>query len=116
MPRFNSINEYIASFDKPIQKKLIELNRIIVSVIPYTEPVISYNMPAYKFNKVVVYFAGYKNHIGFYPTSKPIEYFKSELQHYTHSKGAVQFKLNEPLPFDLIERMVLYRMEMILNE
>jgi uncharacterized protein YdhG (YjbR/CyaY superfamily) len=116
MPRFSNIDEYIASFDKPVQQKLKELNRFIASVIPYAEPVISYNMPAYKFNKVVVYFAGYKNHIGFYPTAKPIEYFKSELQAYTFSKGAVQFKLNEPLPYDLIERMVLYRMEMILNE
>ena len=116
MTRFSSVDEYIASFDKPVQQKLKELNRFVASVIPYAEPVISYNMPAYQFNKVVVYFAGYKNHIGFYPTSKPIEYFKNELQAYTHSKGAVQFKLNEPLPYDLIERMVLYRMEMILNE
>lgn len=77
MPRFSSIEEYIASFDKPVQQKLKELNRFIASVIPYAEPVISYNMPAYQFNKVVVYFAGYKNHIGFYPTSKPIEYFKT---------------------------------------
>ena len=116
MPRFSSIEQYIASFDKPVQQKLKELNQFIESVIPYAEPVISYNMPAYQFNKVVVYFAGYKNHIGFYPTSKPIKYFKNELQSYSHSKGAVQFKLNEPLPYDLIERMVLYRMEMILNE
>ncbi len=116
MPRFSSIDEHIASFDKPVQQKLKELNRFIASVIPYAEPVISYNMPAYKFNKVVVYFAGYKNHIGFYPTSNPIEYFKKGLQSYTHSKGAVQFKLNESLPFELIERMVLCRMEMILNE
>jgi len=116
MPRFTSVEEYIASFDKPIQKKLKELNQFIAELIPYAEPVISYNMPAYKFNKVVVYFVGYKNHIGFYSTSKPIEYFKNELQAYTLSKGAVQFKLNEPLPLDLIEKMVLFRMEMILNE
>ena len=116
MPRFSSIEQYIASFDKPIQQKLKDLNRFIASVIPYAEPIISYNMPAYQFNKVVVCFAGYKNHIGFYPTAKPIEYFKNELQAYIYSKGAVQFKLNEPLPYDLIERMVLYRMEMILNE
>ena len=116
MPRFSTIEQYIASFDKSTQKKLKELNQLIESVIPYAEPVISYNMPAYKFNKVVVYFAGYKNHIGFYPTAKPINYFKNELQSYKHSKGALQFKLSEPLPYDLIERMILYRMEMILNE
>lgn len=116
MHRFASVEEYIASFDQPIKKKLKELNQFIAELIPYAEPVISYNMPAYKFNKVVVYFAGYKNHIGFYPTAKPIDYFKNELQSYTHSKGAVQFKLNEPWPFDLIEKMVLFRMEIILNE
>jgi uncharacterized protein YdhG (YjbR/CyaY superfamily) len=116
MPRFASVEEYIASFDQPIQKKLKELNRFIAELIPYADPVISYNMPAYKFNKVVVYFAGYKNHIGFYPTAKPIEYFKNELQAFTFSKGAIQFKLNESLPFDLIEKLVLFRMEMILNE
>ena len=116
MHRFASVEEYISSFEQPTQKKLKELNQFIAELIPYIEPVISYNMPAYKFNKVVVYFAGYKNHIGFYPTSKPIEYFKSELQAFTFSKGAVQFKLSEPLPFDLIEKLVLFRMEMILNE
>ena len=116
MPRFTSVKEYIASFDQPIQKKLKELNQFIAELIPYAEPVISYNMPAYKYNKVVIYFAGYKNHIGFYPTAKPIEYFKNELQAFAFSKGTVQFKLNELLPFDLIEKMVLFRMEMILNE
>ena len=116
MPRFTSVEEYIASFEPSVQKKLKELHRFISSVIPYAEPVISYNMPAYKFNKVVVYFAGYKNHIGFYPTAKPIAYFEKELKGFNYSKGAIQFKLNEPLSYDLIEQLVLFRMEMILNE
>lgn len=67
-------------------------------------------MPAYKTTAVLVYFAGYKNHIGFYPTSSGITQFKNELAVYKNSKGAVQFPLDKPLPETLIKKMVLYRL------
>ena len=68
-------------------------------------------MPAYKYHGVLVYFAAYKNHIGFYPTSEPIKVFAKEISVYKNSKGAVQFPLDKPLPHALIKRMVKYKMK-----
>jgi uncharacterized protein YdhG (YjbR/CyaY superfamily) len=66
-------------------------------------------MPAFKFNGILVYFAGYKNHIGFYPTASGIEAFKDELSGYKSSKGAIQFPIDKPIPLDLITKIVKFR-------
>jgi uncharacterized protein YdhG (YjbR/CyaY superfamily) len=77
--------------------------------VPDAEEVISYQMPAYRKNGMLVYFAGCKNHVGFYPTNSGIENFKKELAGYKSSKGAVQFPVGQPMPLELIRQIVLFR-------
>jgi len=107
----NEIDDYISKFPLQIQVKLEEIRAIIREVLPNAKEVISYKMPAYKMNGILVYFAGYSGHIGFYPTATGIAKFNSEFGTYKWSKGAVQFPINEPLPKDLIQKMVLFKLE-----
>ena len=90
----NAIDDYIETFHEETQLVLQELREIIKKAAPKAEEVISYKMPAYKQNGMLVYFAGYKNHVGFYPTSSGIENFRHEFAKYKWSKGGVQFPLN----------------------
>jgi uncharacterized protein YdhG (YjbR/CyaY superfamily) len=109
--QFNDIDEYIATFPKDVQGKLEGLRSAINEAAPEAEEVISYGMPAFKMNRVLVYFAAYKNHIGFYPTASGISAFKDELSRYKQSKGAVQFPIEETVPLDLVGRIVKFRVE-----
>jgi len=109
--KFKDADDYISVFPEPVQKKLQQLRSIIKKAVPNAQEVMSYNMPAYKLNSVLVYFAGAKNHIGFYPTPSPIEAFKNELGMYKTSKGAIQFPLDEPLPAALVTKIVQFRIE-----
>jgi len=111
--KFNSIDEYHAFQTPEIQIKLQELREIIKEILIDCEEVISYNMPAFKKKKVVVYYAANKNHIGFYPTPSPIIEFQKELLSYKTSKGAIQFPLNEPFPKELIQRIIKFRAEQV---
>ncbi len=106
-----SVDEYIAGFPEPVQKLLNTMRVTIMKAAPEAEEVISYSMPAYKQNGMLLYFAGYKNHIGFYPTGSGIEAFKEEISCYKNAKGSVQFPLDKPLPLSLIKRMVQYKVE-----
>jgi uncharacterized protein YdhG (YjbR/CyaY superfamily) len=108
-PAYGSIDEYIRSFPKPIQAKLKQLRSLIKNAIPEAREKISYRMPTFYLNGNVVHFAAYSKHIGFYPTSSGIANFKNELSKYKNSKGAVQFPMDEPLPIELIERIVRFR-------
>lgn len=103
------IDEYIGSFPIGTQKYLKHLRETIRETAPEAEEVISYQMPAFKLNGMLIYFAGYKNHIGFYPTASGINAFKVELSDYKSSKGSVQFPLDKPLPIDLIRKIVQFR-------
>ena len=103
------VSLYIATFPKATQLLLKELRNCITSTIPKATEVISYGMPAYKQHGVLVYFAAYKNHIGFYPTANGIKQFESEFGKYKFSKGAIQFPLDEKLPLNLIIKMVKFR-------
>ncbi len=107
----NAVDDYIAAFDEPTRSKLTEIRNIIRKAAPDAEEVISYNMPAYRQKGILVYFAANKNHIGFYPTPDAIEAFAEALTAYKTSKGAVQFPYHQPLPTDLIQRIVKYRIE-----
>lgn len=107
--KFKSVNDYISVFPAGTQKILETLRSTIKKAAPQAEEVISYNIPAYKLNGALVFFAGYENHIGFYPTPSGIKRFSNELSTYKTSKGAVQFPLNEPLPLKLITKMVKFR-------
>ena len=103
------VSLYIASFPKATQALLKELRECIATTIPNSTELISYGMPAYKQHGVLVYFAAYKNHIGFYPTANGIKQFESEFGQYKFSKGAVQFPSDEKLPLKLIIKMVKFR-------
>jgi len=108
---YNSIDEYIALFPPEVQEKLQEVRATIHEAAPEAQEKISYQMPAFTLNGNLVYFAAFKNHIGFYPIPSGIEAFKEELSKYPQGKGSVQFPLDQPLPLDLIRRIVLYRAE-----
>jgi uncharacterized protein YdhG (YjbR/CyaY superfamily) len=106
----NLVDLYIAEFAANVQQQLQKLCKIILETVPNAEEIISYKMPAYKVHECLVYFAGYKNHIGFYPTGSGIAAFEHELGNYKYSKGAVQFPIDKELPRDLIVSMVQYRL------
>jgi uncharacterized protein YdhG (YjbR/CyaY superfamily) len=109
MTMANEIIVYHRKFPEEVQKVLEHLRDIILHAVLEPEEVISYQMPAFKKNGILVYYAAYKNHIGFYPTAEGINAFKSELTEYKWSKGAIQFPLDRPLPEDLITRIVQFK-------
>ena len=105
-------DDYIASFPLETQVILTEVRSTIQKAAPDAEESISYAMPTFKLNgKPLVYFAGYKNHIGFYATPTGHEAFEKELSVYKQGKGSVQFPINEPMPLDLIARITKFRVE-----
>ncbi len=106
-----TIDEYIAGFPKNVQSILQDLRQAIRNAAPQAQEVISYQMPAFKQNGTLVWFAAFKNHIGFYPTASAVEAFKEKLSPYETSKGTVKFPINEPIPFDLIKEMVCFRVK-----
>lgn len=107
----NPVNVYLERFSGPRRKRLEEMRSILQEVLPHAEECISYGMPAYRTSKVLVYFAGHKDHIGFYPTSSGIRIFEQELGRWNHSKGAIQFPYDEKLPKGLIKRIARMRMQ-----
>ena len=106
---FNSMDEYIATFPADIQKLLQEIRATIKAAAPEAEEKISYQMPTFFLNGNLVHFAAFKNHIGFYPAPTGVEAFAQDLSQYKGAKGSVQFPLNQPIPLDLIARIVKYR-------
>ena len=113
---FNTIDEYIAAFPENVQSILEELRQAIRESAPEAEEAISYQMPAFKLNGILVWFAAFKNHIGFYPKTSAIEAFKKELSGYEVSKGTIRFPLNKPVPFDLVKKIVRYRVKQNLGK
>ncbi|MBK1813363.1 DUF1801 domain-containing protein [Clostridium sp. YIM B02505] len=104
-----SIDEYILSCPKEVQEVLKNLREVIKEAAPEATEKISYQMPTFFLYGNLVHFANFKNHIGFYPTPNGIEAFNQELSKYKTSKGAIQFQKDEPLPYELISRIVKYR-------
>ena len=104
-----NIDEYIESFPTNVQKILQRIRKTIQKAAPGAQEVISYQMPAFKLNRVLVYFAGYQNHVSLYPAPRGAAEFKAELAQYEGGKGTVQFPLGQPVNFDLIARIVKYR-------
>lgn len=105
----NSIDTYIGQFPAEIQEILQEIRQVIKEAAPEAEEKISYQMPTFYQGGNLVHFAAYKNHIGFYPAPSGIEKFKQDLSKYKSAKGSVQFPLNQPIPFDLIQKIVTFR-------
>ena len=108
---FSSIDEYIETFPTLVQEKLQEIRLTIHESAPDATEAISYQMPTFKLNGNLVHFAAYEHHIGFYPIPTGMEAFKEELSHYKTGKGSVQFPLDQPLPLDLIRRIVEFRVK-----
>lgn len=109
--KFTDIDEYHSCQPADIQKTLEQLRQTIKQAAPLATEAISYGMPAFRQNKVLVYYSVHKKHIGFYPTPNPIAYFKSELEKYNTSKGAIQFPIDKQLPLTLIKKIVKFRVE-----
>ena len=107
--KFQTTDQYISTFTDEIRIKLEEMRAIICAAAPTAAETISYNMPAVFQGSVLVYYAGYKKHIGFYPSGMGIEHFKERLGDYKWSKGAIQFPLDAPLPEKLITDIVRFR-------
>ena len=104
-----TIDEYIAQFPPDVQEKLREIRAVIREAAPGAVEKISYQMPTFYLNGNLVHFAAHPHHIGFYPTPSGIEAFKDEISAYKSSKGAVQFPLDQPIPYELIGKIVKYR-------
>lgn len=105
----NSIDEYIAPFPRDVQDHLEQIRAAIRKEVPGAEEAIKYAIPTFMLNgKNLVHFAAFKNHIGFYPTPTGIESFKKELSKYKQGKGSVQFPLDEPMPLDLVTKIVRF--------
>ena len=104
-----NIDEYIADFPTATQVLLKQMRDCIAKAAPKAEEAISYAMPTFKLNGNLVHFAGYKEHIGFYPAPSGISAFETELKKYKTSKGAIQFPINEKLPVTLIAKIVQFR-------
>jgi uncharacterized protein YdhG (YjbR/CyaY superfamily) len=103
------VDEYIQSFPEEIKLLLVKVRQTIKNAAPDAMEVISYSMPGYKLNGMLVWFAGCSRHIGFYPGANGISSFKKELSVYKSAKGSVQFPYNQPLPLELIAEITRFR-------
>jgi uncharacterized protein YdhG (YjbR/CyaY superfamily) len=105
-----SIDEYIAEFPPETQRVLQEVRAVIRAAAPQATETISYSIPTFDLNgRHLAHFAGFAHHVGFYPTPRGIEEFEAELSRFKQGRGSVQFPLDQPMPVDLIRRMVEFR-------
>lgn len=111
----SEVDAYIASFPEETRAIMEQIREMVFRLVPEVTEKISYGMPGYFFNGPLVYFAGYKKHIGFYPTPEGIEAFLEEISKYKWAKGSVQFPLNQPMPYDLIEAIIIHRYQIALG-
>lgn len=108
----NNIDEYIQQYPKSIQEILTKIRQIVIELAPQATETISYQIPTFKLGKRnLVHFGAYKNFVSFYPTPSALIAFSKELAQYKTSKGAVRFQLDEPIPYDLIKKMVRFRIQ-----
>jgi uncharacterized protein YdhG (YjbR/CyaY superfamily) len=105
----DSVGEYISGFPEGKRKVLEQFRALVKNIVPEASEVISYGMPAFKLNGVLVWYAAQTNHFGFYPKASVIEKFKQELIPYKCSRGTIQFPYNQPLPAELITEIVRFR-------
>lgn len=116
--KFNSIEDYFNAQTKDAKKALIELKECILKIVPNATELFNYNIPAYSLIKggkreQQIMIAGYKKHVGLYPHPTTMEKFDSELSDYKKGKGSVQFPLDKPIPKELVEKMIKYRLELL---
>ena len=106
-----TIDEYIAGFPPDVQEILQKIRKTVHEAAPDATEKISYQMPTFYLHGNLVHFAGFKEHIGFYPVPTGIEKFKKELSVYKQGKGSVQFPLDQPIPYGLITKIVKFRVK-----
>jgi uncharacterized protein YdhG (YjbR/CyaY superfamily) len=112
----STVDEYIAAFPKEVQQLLKQMRATVKTAAPNAEELISYGMPGYKYHGQLVFFAAFKNHIGFYATPAGHKAFEKQFSKYKQGKGSVQFPVNEPLPISLIIKIVKFRVKENLNK
>ncbi len=114
--KFETVKDYFDFINPEAKKALMEVRKTIKKAAPAAEEVISYNIPAFKYHGMLVYYAAFKEHIGFYPTSSGIKAFKDELSAYQVSKGTIRFPLKGKVPNGLIAKIVKFRVMENLNK
>ena len=106
-----TVDQYIAAFPADVKKRMQQLRKTIKAGAPNADELISYQMPGYKYFGMLVYFAAYKNHIGFYPGAGGLLEFYKELSSFKSAKGSVQFPHDRPIPYDMISKIVKFRVK-----
>ena len=110
--RPKTVAEYIAAADKPARSKLRELRKVIRAVAPGAKEELKWNMPAYSYQRILVMFAAFKNHVSLFPTTPVVRKFKKDLAKYKPSGSTIKFPLDQPLPLPLIRRLAAYRVKL----
>jgi uncharacterized protein YdhG (YjbR/CyaY superfamily) len=108
---YTSVDEYIAGFPAEVQEILLKIRQIIKTGAPQAREKISYQMPAYEQNGILVYFAAFKKHVSLFPGGGLLGVLEQEAAPYRKAKGTLQFPLNQPIPYDLIARIVAWRVQ-----
>lgn len=111
MRKFQTVDQYFSALPSQARDAATSLRQAIRQAAPQAEEVISYNIPAFKWNGILVWYAAFKNHLGFYPKASAIAAFKLELAPFKTSKGAIQFPIGEPIPTALVKNIVKFRIE-----
>ena len=106
-----TVDQYIAAFPSDVKKRMQQLRKTIKAAAPKADELISYQMPGYKYFGMLVYFAAFKNHIGFYPGAGGILEFYKKLSSFKSAKGSVQFPHDRPIPYDIISKIVKFRVK-----
>ena len=109
--RFKTVDEYLSTVSQPARRLLKEMRKTIQEEVPQAEQVISYNMPAFKWHGMLVWYAAFNKHIGFFPVPSAITAFKKDLAAFERTKGSVHFPLDKPLPLGVIRKIVKFRMK-----
>jgi uncharacterized protein YdhG (YjbR/CyaY superfamily) len=108
---FTTIDEYIGTFPEDVRSILEEMRQAVRDAAPDAEETISYRIPAFRLHGPLVYFAAFKNHVSFFPTESGIEAFRNELAPYLGGKGTARFPLDRPVPYDLVKKIVRFRVK-----
>ena len=114
--KFKTVDHYFSAFPASTKALLKKMRETVKEVAPQAEELISYNMPAFRWNGMLVWYAAYKQHIGFYPTPSAIKTFAQELRQYKTSKGAIQLPIDKPIPISLIKKIVKFRLKQNLEK
>lgn len=106
-----TVNDYIDQFPPEVRKKLTKMREILEEVTPNAEESVKWSVPAFSYHRILYTYAGFKHHIGFYPTPAVMQVFKKELEKYEIGKGSIQFPLDQPLPKSLIQKIATFRIK-----